>query len=55
MKILGKRQVNVLTDTQVTDELKSGHLTVSIASVDSIKDIIGFSETSSKILLGIMT
>jgi hypothetical protein len=55
MKILGKRQVNLLADSEVTERLKSGQLNISIVSVDFIKDIVRLSIMSYQILLDIMT
>jgi hypothetical protein len=37
--VLGKRQVRLLTDSEVTESLKSGELNISMLSVDHLLDV----------------
>jgi hypothetical protein len=39
MTVLGKRQVRLLIDSEVTESLKSGELNISMLSVDHLPDI----------------
>lgn len=54
MKILGKRQVRLLNDVDVTTELKSGELNISMVSVDTLREIVGLSTTTIQFLLHMM-
>ncbi len=44
MTVLGKRQVRLLTDSEVTESLKSGELNISMLSVDHLPDIASLSK-----------
>jgi hypothetical protein len=37
--VLGKRQVRLLTDSEVAESLKSGELNISMLSVDHLLDV----------------
>jgi hypothetical protein len=45
MTVLGKRQVRLLTNREVTESLKSGELNISILSVDHLPDIASYDDT----------
>jgi hypothetical protein len=54
MKVLGKRQVRLLTSGEVTKSLQSGELDISLLNVDAIKDIVRLSTTTCQILIQMM-
>jgi hypothetical protein len=46
MTVLGKRQARLLTNSEVTESLKSGELNISILSVDHLSHITSHDDTS---------
>jgi len=55
MKIVGKREADVLTDAQVTSRLAAGTLNISLSHVDSIKETVEMSRRGSHSLVEFIT